>query len=205
MVALFRDRALQWAQARYDLDSLGSCSYDQFIDRFKQTFCLTRSEEQTAKLLWELKQGNRSVADLAVEFRTLAAESGWNRPALKAAFLQSLNERIKDELAYRDEPESEDDLIDLAIKIDNRLRERARTRSKPQSVYAPPLAASSALPTPTAQPPRQPSPEPMQIGRARLSPAERQRRMEGRCCLYCGAPGHFISNCPARPKDPVRQ
>lgn len=43
------------------------------VDRFKQAFCVNRREEQTAKLLWDLKQGNRSMGDLAIEVCTLAA------------------------------------------------------------------------------------------------------------------------------------
>ncbi|KAL6463108.1 hypothetical protein MHYP_G00274990 [Metynnis hypsauchen] len=39
------------------------------------------------------------VADYAIEFRTLAAESGWNEEALIAVFHQGLNGRLKDEVA----------------------------------------------------------------------------------------------------------
>ena len=42
----------------------------------------------------------------------------------------------------------------------------------------------------------------MQLGRARLSQEERQkRRQEGRC-FYCGETGHLVSSCPAK-KGPV--
>ncbi|KAI3358945.1 hypothetical protein L3Q82_014740 [Scortum barcoo] len=41
-------------------------------------------------------------------------------------------------------------------------------------------------------------PEPMHIGRTRLSPEERARRRQGNLCLYCGQAGHFISRCPAK-------
>ena len=38
----------------------------------------------------------------------------------------------------------------------------------------------------------------MQLGRARLSQEERQkRRQEGRC-FYCGETGHLVSSCPAK-------
>ncbi|KAI3366903.1 hypothetical protein L3Q82_009548, partial [Scortum barcoo] len=40
-------------------------------------------------------------------------------------------------------------------------------------------------------------PEPMQIGRTRLSPEERACRHQGNLCLYCGQAGHFVSRCPA--------
>ena len=42
------------------------------------------------------------------------------------------------------------------------------------------------------------TPEPMQVGRTRLSVWERSRRMNNNCCLYCGGAGHFIATCPIR-------
>ena len=40
-----------------------------------------------------------TVADYTIDFRTLAAESGWNNEALLTSFYQGLSEDIKDELA----------------------------------------------------------------------------------------------------------
>ncbi len=31
-----------------------------------------------------------------------------------------------------------------------------------------------------------------------LTRAERQRRQDNNLCLYCGAPGHRVSNCPRK-------
>ena len=45
----------------------------------------------------------------------------------------------------------------------------------------------------------------MQMGRARLSAAERDRRRRQGLCLYCGQTGHHIGACPMRPKDQARQ
>lgn len=170
------------------------------------TFCPSVGEEEIARRLWSLKQGNRPVSDLAIDFRILAAESGWNRPALKAAFLQALNENLKDELATRDEPHSLDDLIFLAIKLDARLRERPKTRDNAPSRSAP--VHLQSIPDPVPDPsfiPTSSDPEPMQIGSTRLTPAERNRRIRTRVCLYCGEKGHFIAACPIRPKGGARQ
>ena len=64
----------------------------------------------------------------------------------------------------------------------------------------------SRWPTPHRTPPENPQTrtdeEPMQLGRARLSQEERQkRRQEGRC-FYCGETGHLVSSCPAK-RTPV--
>ena len=47
-----------------------------------------------AKTLLDLRQGNQSAADYTIQFRTLAAESGWGEQAL-----HGLADRFKDELA----------------------------------------------------------------------------------------------------------
>ncbi len=77
-----------------------------------------------------------------------------------------------------------DQFIDLAIRIDNLLRSRRQPRfsSAPVGVTAPP-----------------PDSEPMQIGFTHLSEEERERRMRGNLCLYCGLSGHMRATCPTRP------
>lgn len=35
-----------------------------------------------------------------------------------------------------------------------------------------------------------------------LTPAERQRRMENKLCLYCGDPGHRADSCPRKKPKP---
>ena len=57
-----------------------------------------RGKEASQRLL-QLRQGSRSVAgSLAVEFRTLAAESGWNEEALQGVFQNALSSKLKDRL-----------------------------------------------------------------------------------------------------------
>lgn len=123
----------------------------------------------------ELRQVNCTVADFSVEFRTLAADAGWNDAALWGAFRKGLNEEIKDELASRDDPPSLNSLISLSIQLDNCLRERRRERAtwstldprprRPLTYAAPPILTT----TPGPQPISSSLPEPMQLGQAHLS------------------------------------
>ncbi|CAL8311200.1 unnamed protein product [Merluccius merluccius] len=53
---------------------------------------------------------------MAVEFRTLAVESGWNTTDLRTAFLNTLHDSIKDKLTLRDDPGSVDELFELASR-----------------------------------------------------------------------------------------
>ncbi|KAK1788993.1 hypothetical protein P4O66_015895 [Electrophorus voltai] len=59
------------------------------------------------------QEGKRAVADYTIEFRTVAAESGWNPTVLMAAFHQGLSKKLKDELVHHDTRASLDNLIDL--------------------------------------------------------------------------------------------
>lgn len=150
-----------------------------------------------------VRQGSRSVAEYAIEFRTLAAEVGWNNEALVAAFSHGLSDALKDEVAAKDLPVELEALISFLILIDTRLRERPSFK---ESLRRPPnsLAPTFAVPPVPPSPPTPPGVdlsggEPMQLGFARLSEGERAlRRREGRC-MYCGLGGHFRLACPNRP------
>lgn len=68
-----------------------------------------------------MRLGSCLVSEHAIVFRVTAADSGWNSEALKSAFLNSLSDQLQDQIATRDEPDSLDDLINPAIRLDNRL------------------------------------------------------------------------------------
>uniref|UniRef100_A0A8C5DM91 CCHC-type domain-containing protein n=1 Tax=Gouania willdenowi TaxID=441366 RepID=A0A8C5DM91_GOUWI len=197
--------ARAWGSAVWESQSALCFSYDAFVLEMQKVFDHPVRGKDAAKRLLSLRQGSRSVAELAIDFRTLAAVSGWNDEALQGAFQNALTDSIKDELVSRDEPESLDHLISLAIKIDNRLRERRREKA----VKTPPTTtAPQHFPIEVLEHPRTPTanPEPMQLGRAQLTSEERARRINSRSCLYCGQSGHYISTCPTRPvKGPAHQ
>ncbi len=75
-----------------------------------------------------LRQGKRSVANYAIEFKTLAATSEWNPAALAAHFLDRLVEDVKDEIYDRDPPELLDDIINLAVRLHSHMELRRRVR-----------------------------------------------------------------------------
>ncbi|KAI3363944.1 hypothetical protein L3Q82_001522 [Scortum barcoo] len=167
------------------------------------------SAREASQALLGLRQRSRRVIDYAIEFCTLVADSGWNPPANKDAFVNGLNEGIKDQLAPHEIPEHFEGLVDFAVRIDNRLQEREAERPRssrrssevqgapwgfwefhhstgPTSAGAEVQALSSVRE------------EPMQLGRTRLVPEDRQRCLREGACFYCSQSGHRVGSCPLK-------
>ena len=206
MIGLLTGSALAWASAVWESQSNLCYSYPEFTEEMKKVFHHPVSGRDATKRLLSLRQGSRSVAEYSVEFRTLAAEAEWNDTALQGVF------QMRNELAVRDESANLDELVSLAIRLDNRLRERRRERasrspgSLPSRPVSSPLARfrSETFPSPSAPSevfsPLLSSEEPMQLGRARITPQERLRRIRRRTlCLLCSLRS-FRGHMPPAPK-----
>lgn len=206
-VNLLRGRAAQWATALWEQESPILSSFDNFTGELCRIFDHPRQGQEAAKRLLSLVQGSRSVADFSIDFRIAASESGWGELELKGVFLRGLSSELKDELASRDEPDSLESLISLAICIDNRLRERRQEKMQTSSTrdreLAPPVVLS-ASPGPPSPPQAHATPnaspvEPMQLGRARLHPSECHLLWPG------GALPGFLSPDAKRADSPVNE
>lgn len=71
-------RAEAWAAAECDHQSSLCDSFQEFAKALRLTFQTVPLERHAAQKLACLRQGNRSIRDYAVEFRTLAVQSHWN-------------------------------------------------------------------------------------------------------------------------------
>ncbi|KAK7883132.1 hypothetical protein WMY93_029306 [Mugilogobius chulae] len=194
----YQGNALDWAYAKWQSDPEIQRSYDKFVTELKRVFDHPVKGKEAAKRLLTIHQGSRSVAEYSVEFRTLAAEAGWDDAALQTVFVNGLSEQLKDELALKDDFGDFNSVISTAIKLDNRLRERKRERNtRPSS--QPVIARISQVPrnsVPSAAAPLPPpahvsAEEPMQLGRAHLTPAERLRRIRA-ALIDSGADENFL-------------
>uniref|UniRef100_A0A3B1K3I8 Retrotransposon gag domain-containing protein n=1 Tax=Astyanax mexicanus TaxID=7994 RepID=A0A3B1K3I8_ASTMX len=83
-ISCLTGKALDWATAIWP--SIEGSTYEHFLKEFKLVFDHPHHGQSQGELLVKLRQGNRSVSDFALEFRTLAAGSGWNEPALRVMF-----------------------------------------------------------------------------------------------------------------------
>uniref|UniRef100_A0A667WXZ9 CCHC-type domain-containing protein n=1 Tax=Myripristis murdjan TaxID=586833 RepID=A0A667WXZ9_9TELE len=212
VIGLLRGRALSWAEAFSSSVDMQSLSYQDFEDQLKLVFDHPSHGGSASSRLLNLRQGNRSVADYSVDFWTLAVDAAWNGAALQAVFVKGLNEQIKDELAARDEPKDLTSLVSLAIRLDNRLRERRLERAArlpgsgaphpPRHPRQPLSGVATQSGTPEHPPARPAEEEPMQLGRTKLSAEERLRRLRAGECLYCGKPGHYLASCGASLSSP---
>lgn len=214
VMSLLTGQAAAWSLAISTQHAELTADYTLFSEEMRRVFDHPVKGRQAVGQLLDLRQNRDSVSSYAIRFRILAAESGWEDKPLQAVFVKGLSGVIKDELALRDESSSLNQLIENAIKIDNRMAERQRERSEErrrrapssfrlQRAEQPPPSSSLVYSTPEPRPSSEE--EPMQLGRTQLTPAERRRRWEEKLCLYCGKTGHFLRNCHERPKDNAHQ
>ena len=194
VITLLSGRAAQWGTTAWEKKLPCCSSFDLFSKELKKVFDRAASGREAARVLAELRQGNRSVADYSIEFRTLAAESGWNAEAQWDMFLHGLSDRLQDEIYSLDLPKTLDELVDLAIRVDSRLlRRESRMR---QNRFPDPVPDTPV--SPMAPEVGSVDPEPMQLGRSRLSVEEKRRRRTEGLCLYCGGAGHRVASCPVK-------
>ncbi|KAL0151536.1 hypothetical protein M9458_053188 [Cirrhinus mrigala] len=188
LISLLTGKALHWAKAIWNSDNPIIHSYEQFTSHFSEVFSTTIGQLSTSDQLFRLQQGNSTIHQYTLHFRTLAAASGWNETALLGAYRQGLNPHIHAAMALYD------DSIGLEVFLQRTTRVSQRLAPCQPAITAPQLTSVVAC---------TPVPEPMQVDSSRLTRSERNRRMMNGLCLYCGNSGHLLHTCPIRPPRPV--
>jgi hypothetical protein len=146
-----------------------------------------------------------STAAYTTTFFSISSLLAWNDDALRAQFYRGLKPDVKDALALANvDPATVQDLAKLATRLDNRIHER-RMEQKPgirtnqQPSY--PVRSGFQAPGHTSSTPTQ-----MEVDAAKskgykpLTPEEKKHRRDNNLCLYCGKPGHLVSQCPNKGK-----
>ncbi len=182
VLTLLSGKAALWGTAVWENRHPCCSSFHALSEEMRRVFDRAVVGREAARRLADLCQGERSVSDFSIEFRALAAECKWNEEAQWDMFLHGLADRIQGEMFSRELPTSLDGLIDLALRVDSRLQQRDQRdhQSLPVTQDYLPIESGRTVS-------HRSDSEPMQVGRARLSREERERRRRGGLCLYCGA------------------
>jgi hypothetical protein len=194
VITLLTGKAALWGTAVWENQDPCCASFQALSSEMRRVFDRAVAGREAARVLADLRQGDRSVSDYSIEFRTLAAESQWNEAAQWDMFLHGLADRVQREIYALDLPTTLNGLIELALRVDARI---TRVGGRTPSIRSPGGAEGQRSSGRDVVSPVFDH-EPMQVGRARLSREERERRRSQGLCLYCGGPGHFAYNCPVK-------
>ncbi|KAK3520635.1 hypothetical protein QTP70_029419 [Hemibagrus guttatus] len=189
-------KALLWAESIWSQNHPAVQSYSSFDDHFKEVFRKPSWDSSIGEELYNLKQGKMSVNEYALQFRTLAAKSGWNEQSLLTSYRQGLDPQVWLHLAAYEDSIGLERFIQLSVCFATHMQSCLEEHQGQ-------VPLTTTLCWPGSVSPPEPAPKPMHLGPYRLTPAEWQRRLTQNLCLYCGAPGHAISACPIRPPRPM--
>lgn len=118
----FSCEELEWASAVWDNDLQIRNSLTYFSQQIRDVFEYPAVGTDVSVQLLHLHQGKSTAAEYSVKFCTLAAQSRWNDVALKTVFLKGLNPILQAEQACKDETLRLSQYNNLAIKLDNLIR-----------------------------------------------------------------------------------
>uniref|UniRef100_A0A8C5MXC8 Retrotransposon gag domain-containing protein n=1 Tax=Leptobrachium leishanense TaxID=445787 RepID=A0A8C5MXC8_9ANUR len=203
LISHLTEKALLWATPLWENKKPIIYDYEGFTSELKRTFDPSRRATNAGRSLFHIKQGNRRVAEYAIEFKTLTSEVLWPNDVLTLAFTEGLNDAFMFELAPLKLPETLDHLIDFCIAMDDQIRERRHPRDRPRRLLPPlPLSSRTTVASGNQENVKSDLPvvEPMQIGKTGISEAERAHRREKGLCFYCAGADHFRLQCPQRPR-----
>ena len=167
-----------------------------------------------------MKDGQR-ITKYIVDFQRLAVRVQWGDAALRHQFYKGLPARIKDEIARVGKPARLEQLKLLSQSIDARYWERRNesSREAPQQAQKPasarPAANSGGNPpssksdgtktSDASSAPAKASPLQDKLGKDRkLTPQERQHRLDNKLCLFCSKDGHMAKDCPKSSSNAVK-
>lgn len=175
-------------------------NYDTFLKVIDRVFGDQQNTEQAEHDLNRLRQGQSSLPEYIVNFRELSAKTTWNESALLSTFKEGLSFGIKNILATQwHRLTTIEDTIAAATQAAQNLRLQDRFRPRhafqnnhqtPRRSFAPAAASGSSS-----------GPGPMDLDAVsfkKITPEERQRRMDLKLCLYCGGSGHQVRSCPVK-------
>jgi hypothetical protein len=102
-------------------------SWGGFVERLTQMFGDPEASTTAERKLQKLEQ-RQSAIDYTAQFQTLSAQVEWNDKALMAQYKQGLKAKVQDAIILMEDANTLRELIDQAIKIDNRIYHREQAK-----------------------------------------------------------------------------
>ncbi|ROJ33166.1 Retrotransposon-like protein 1 [Anabarilius grahami] len=122
LISQLRGKALKWADSIWSQHGAITQSYSSFTSHFREVFGKPITDSSAGEKLYNLKQGSMSIYDYALQFRTLAAVSGWNEQALITTYRQGLEPRVRLHLAAYEDNIGLEKFIQLSIRCATRMQ-----------------------------------------------------------------------------------
>jgi hypothetical protein len=196
-------------------DHVNLANFEAFMTSLEEAYGDPDRVNTTKRALAKLRQGNRDFVTYYAKFQRLIADLDWNDAAKRTALHRSLCEELKDILSTQDLPEDWSCYVALVKKWDMQYRackaeaHRSSRQTKPTTMpttcnTSPNTAQNAPHPTSSSSSHFGPVPMDLSAARRRLSPEERQKRIDKNRCLYCGGFNHIARDCPNKPKTSVR-
>jgi hypothetical protein len=166
------------------------------IKGMRQAFGDIDLKKKSELALQRLKQTG-SAARYHAEFQQQSARLGFNDVALRAQFYKGLKEHVKDELARTEPADTLQELVESAIKIDNRAYERKLEKKGSYSHHMRPAKNRHNDPMDLDATQRRElkavQKQTYKGQSGKLSATDKKYRRENRLCFQCGKPGHIAS------------
>jgi hypothetical protein len=196
-------------------DRVNLGDFKAFVTSLEEAYGDPDHVNTAERALAKLRQGNRDFVTYYAEFQRLIADLNWNDVAKRAALHRGLCEELKDILSTQDVPEDWSHYVALVKKRDMqyRVRKAETHRSSGQTKPTTTPTIRNTSPNPAQNTPHAtssgsghfgPAPMDLSAARRRLSPEERQKRIDENRCLYCGSFNHMARDCPNKPKTSGR-
>jgi hypothetical protein len=193
-------------------------SWTGFKEKMTTMFGEINGEQQASRKLSRVRQTS-SVRQYTALFKQLQAQVDWDDAPLRETFYNGLKESMKDELTHYPEDQQEDleELINLTIRIDDRLQARrlakgqeprfmGKTRvGSPQVRYD--KEGDVIMRTQGIQEggrdTQQKSRKDQRQKKKPLTPEQKKRFQDG-ACIKCGEKGHYARECSRKETRAIR-
>lgn len=189
----------------------GWTDYDAVIRTLDTSYIVVDVYSLAVRLFEKFRQDNLPFSNFLSRFLQLADESRRSKEQMVEALKSKVNNKLQNALVgVTNRPVIEDveGWINLLRELSNNIADK-EFRLHDHTYSAPHQRQTNTVP-PAPRRPQEDRGDPMQLDRVatttgprpRLTQAEKEKRYRDGCCMYCGEKGHFVHNCPSRPKGP---